>query len=471
VAGVLVLYLGYAVSGLALLTGAGLVRRFSEAVRWLGLALVAGWAGTGIWLSLVLVAGFDVTVASVVGGWGVAVLVGLGLTRVVAAAPPREPSRRTGRPAGAAAAAVAASAGLVALMLALGLARALYWHGRFHGDVWSFWIPKAEIIYFFDGLDTAAGGFTSQVSPDYPPLKPALDAAVFEFAGAADPLLLPVHNMLVGTAFVAAAVAILARVVPLWVAAAGGALVVALPEFSDLLGSCLADESLAVEFALAALLVSCWLVRPDGRWLALAALFLTGCVLTKNEGAMLGLTLVGVAMLVSPGRRSAALLAGVPGLLAFGLWKGWLIAHDVPPNPAQRFSKLLDPGYLAGAADQLAYGAYRLVENVAAKPGWLLAVPLGMAAASALVRRCRPLALLALLVPVLALSGFAVIYWIGPDRIFPFEPPHKFVDDNVGRVVAPVALSSAAVLPLLLSELGLAAGGRLIGRSAQPPRD
>ena len=441
------LALGYAVSGIAIMIGLGLVRARRDTLLLAGVAVIVGWAATGTWLTLLLVAGFDVSVGAVLLGW-------LGLVGAGAALTRRVPARSAVAipvPSGRRRLALLGAAAVVIVAAALVLVRSVFPTGLFHGDVWSFWIPKAKAIYYFDGLDTAAGGFTSQLSPDYPPLKPAVDAAVFAFAGEADPLLLPAHNAVLAVAFLAAAIAILWRLAGAEVAAGGGLVLVALPGFRDLAGSSLADESLALLFALATLLAVDWLFARDPRTLALASLLLAACVLTKNEGALLTAVVVGLLLIVARCRRHV-LAAAVAPAAAFVVWRVWLVAHDVPRNPAQRFEKLGDPGYLADHLHQLAHGARRLAEEVSDPGLWSAAVPLALAATIALVRRRTDVAIIAAGIPLASLAGFAVVYWIGPSRVFAFEPQYTFIEDNVRRVVAPVALCSAALLPLLVRE-------------------
>jgi hypothetical protein len=304
------------------------------------------------------------------------------------------------------------------------------------------------------------------VSPDYPPLKPAIDAAVFVFAGEADPLLLPPHNAILAVGFLAAVIGLLWRAATPGFAVAGALVIVALPAFRDLAGSSLADESLAIVFALACLLVVEWLLTDDSRALAVASLLLAASVLTKNEGALLAAVVLILLLLVVT-RRLRVLLAALAPAAAFVMWRAWLVAHDVPRNPAQRFEKLADPGYLAGHLDQLEYGARRLAEEVADPRLWSAAVPLALIAAVTLVGRRTPLAVVAIGVPIASLAGFALIYWIGPNRIFEFEPPYTFIEDNVGRVVAPVALASAALLPLLVAEAQAQRGARSASAAAE----
>ena len=173
--------------------------------------------------------------------------------------------------------------------------------GYFHIDVFIS-NSKAKTIYSSVGL-TQARSFTSQIQPELPPLKPGLDAVAFAFAGKPDPLLIPVQSAFVDVAFLAAVAAVShARN-----RACGGTPSAhscsLLPRMTYFVGSSLADELLAALFALTVLLIACWLLTCEPRFLALAALFMTAATLTKNDGAML--SLVAVSAGIAAGRASS----------------------------------------------------------------------------------------------------------------------------------------------------------------------
>jgi hypothetical protein len=450
--GLLALNAGYVVVGLAVLIGLGLVRARVDALRLAGLGLVVGWAVTGIGVSLLLVAGLDLTVPATVAVWGIVALGALLVARAGAFRRGVEPSRgvRLTRPRlrSPGDAVALAGAGVLAGYLGLLGWRAAIPNGLLHADVWNFWLPKAKTIYYFGDLDTGTGGFTSQTSPDYPPLLPALEAVVFRFVGEADALRLPLAHWVVVVGFFAALAALLApRVRPavLWPSLAMLAL---MPMLGNLVGSSLGDEPLAMLFALAGVCSALWLSDRAWRLAALGGLFLAAATLTKNEGLMLSLVLVAVLALAARSRRglvTAAALAGA-SLVAFAVWKAWLERNGVPPNYAYDFGDLFRPGYLADRLERLEYGAGQLLEELFSLSKWLLVVPATLVLAAILGRARPALAVLVLATTALAFLGYATIYWISSVEL------HFYVDNNVERVVAPTVVFLAALFPLLLEE-------------------
>jgi hypothetical protein len=441
-AGLVGLDIGFLAVGEALLLGFGLVRSPRSAVRFAGLAFMAGWAATGIVLSVALMAGLDLTVPLVVVCWGV--VAGAGLLAGL-----RMPSRlslaaREGNWTGRAIA--AAGALLLATQLAMLLRRALA-SGAFQPDVWNFWLPKAKSIYYFGGLDTGVGGFTSFIHAEYPPLAPVADSASFRFMGAPDVLLLPVQHWVLAVAFFAALAGLLAeRVRPaiLWHSLA---MLAFMPKLESVVGSLLGDEPLAELFVLAGLAAALWLLDGDRRLLALAALFLAAATLAKNEGLMLAIVLVVVLTAAAAGRRNrleAVAVAAAP-LLAAVSWRVWLGANDVSNKDADyRLGDLFDPGYLSSHSGRL-WTAFRdLPDYVFAPDRALLAIPLLLLLAAVLVRREPRLTAFSVATPLIALAGYLAIYWIGKPEI------HFYLDSSAERVTAAPVLLGVALFPLLL---------------------
>jgi 4-amino-4-deoxy-L-arabinose transferase-like glycosyltransferase len=367
------------------------------------------------------------------------------LARAVPAAPLR-PVRREGRRGGRLLA--LAGAGLLGVYLVLLGWRSAEPSGLLHADVWNFWLPKAKTIFYFGGLDTGVGGFTSQTSPDYPPLLPALEATAFRFVGGADALALPLAHWVVAVAFFGALAGLLAgRVRPaiLWPALA---LLAFMPMLGRLIGSSLADEPLALLVALAGVCGVASLEEREWRLGLLAGVFLVAATLTKNEGLMLAVVLAVALALAARSRRAwltgAALAAAA--LAAFLVWKAWLDRHGVPGNYAYDFGDLLRPGYLADRVERLEYGAGQLLEQLVSPSRWLVTVPATLALAVAIARRRSDLTTLVLATTVLAFLGYATVYWISSVEL------HFYVDNNVDRVVAPTVVLLGALFPLLLEE-------------------
>jgi len=80
-------------------------------------------------------------------------------------------------------------AGVVVLALSLASALVIAWRSGADStwDTWAFWLPKAKAIYYFHGLSTGVGGFTSFPHASYPPGIPLMDSAAFSFMGGVHP--------------------------------------------------------------------------------------------------------------------------------------------------------------------------------------------------------------------------------------------------------------------------------------------
>jgi hypothetical protein len=431
-------------TGLAILYCFGLVRSRGSALRLAGLAFVAGWAAVGVGVSLALVAGLALTVWQVllVAGALTATSLAVGL-RVRAAAVERPVASRPGPLA-------LVAAGVLALYGAALLARAWLGGASTAWDAWAVWLPKAKSIVLFDGIDLGVGGFASFAHPYYPPLVPGMDAVAFRFMGSLDPTRLPLQGWLLFAAFVGALAGLLAgRVRPaiLWPSLLALAL---MPSFDGLVGSSLADFPLALLFGLAGVCAALWLLEGAGAYLAVAGVLVAGVVLTKNEGLPLGLLLA--AMLVVAAllaRRRWPLLPAALAAVAVAAvlpWKLWLSAHELPQTTEFYYRDLLDLDYLGDRLDRLSTALAEEPGYLFSPDRWLLAVPLALAAALLLAPRRASLAVLTVGVVVAGFLGQAAVWWIG-------RPPIDwFIETSAGRTLASLAVFSAAMLPLLLSE-------------------
>jgi hypothetical protein len=157
VAGLVALNVVLVAIGVALLAGIGFVRTPVDALRFIGLALVTGWAAIGITASLALMAGAALTVVEVVAL--AAVLAGGGALGARFVPAPRGSRARFTAVGAGNALAVAGAAVLLVYLEALFRRARLSEPGAW--DTWAFWLPKAKSIVYFDGLDTGQGGFTS----------------------------------------------------------------------------------------------------------------------------------------------------------------------------------------------------------------------------------------------------------------------------------------------------------------------
>jgi hypothetical protein len=441
VLGLVVLDLAFVCVGQALLAGLGLVRSPRESIRFAGLALVSGWAVTGVGLSLALALGAPFR-------WYIAVALWAFVLAVACAAATRRPpvpwpSRRDYSSAGRLVGTAAASL-LVLYVIAL-LVRSAKFDGGFHPDVWNFWLPKAKIIYFFHGLAGGQGGFTSQVSPDYPPLDPILDALSFDAMGHADVLLLPAQHVVVAAAFLSGVAALLAHRVRPSILFPGLAALALMPGWGQLAGSCLADESLSIILGTAGVLGALWLLQPQPWLLVLCGLFLVAAALDKNEGLMLGVALV-VALTAASRRIAAGATVLAAMLLAVLVWRIWLHVHHVAPNSAYHLSNALHPVYLLQHASRLSYGGRQLLMHLSSPSQWLALPPLALAAALAAGRPAKRLVTLLFVTVALGVLGFASIYWTSSLDI------HYYVDNSVSRLVSTLAVLGALIFPLVLAE-------------------
>jgi hypothetical protein len=435
-----VLFLGV---GTALLFGLGIVRAGRDAIRFAGLALLTGWAGVGIAASYALMLGAGLSLWEIGGLAIVLAAGGLAAGRRV----PRVEWRSRGwgerglERVVAGVGAFTLAAFLEVLFLRARLAEPSRW------DTWAFWMPKAETIVYFDGIDTSPGGFTSFANPDYPPLKPAVDAVGLRFLGDIDPGALAVQNWVLVVAFFGALAVLLSvrvRPVILWPSLA---LVVLLPDFSGLVGSLLADEWIALLFPLAGVCGALWLLEPDLRRLALASLFLATAALVKNEGLMLTIALFIVLAVATRARRWRQLLpAAAFPFLAIVPWRLWMNANDVPETSAFRLGDVARPAYMLDRIDRLGTALRELPPFFLAFDRWLLTVPVVVLAAAALVRVRPALSLYALGTIVLGVLGFATVYWASTYDL------DWYIDTTAERVLPSLAVLAGALFPLLVSE-------------------
>lgn len=436
----------YLLAGLGLLAGFGYVRSARSGLRLAGLAFTVGWAAVGVASVLWLVVGLSLA------GWQVAlacVVLAVGGAAVARVTPAIE--EPAGIPAGRLLPlALLGAAVLVVYVEELGR-RAWAAGASYHQDAWGFWLPKAKAIVLFGGLDTGPSGVTGYAHPDYPPLVPALDANAFRFMDGLYASVLPQQEWLAAAAFLGALAGLLARRVPPGVLWPSLALVALAPSFGRQIGLSLADMPLAILLALAGVAVALWLA--DGRCghVALAAALLAAATLTKVEGRTLGLLLAATATIacVRELRRrwpGLLVLAAVP-VLAWLPWGRWLDANNVPRAPDYRLGDAFDPGYLLDRTDRLEHVLTELPGFLVGGDGWLIVLPLALAAAALVAVRAPGLALLLAGTPIAALAGLVVVYWIS------VVPVEHYVDTSAERAVLTPLLFAAALLPLALAKL------------------
>jgi hypothetical protein len=430
--------------GLAILYGVGLARSRGSALRYAGLAFVTGWAVVGVGVSLALIAGLALTVGHIV-------VIAVGLLAAALALGRLVRPAAIARPLPARPGPVALAAAGVLALYGLGLlARAWFGGASTAWDAWAVWIPKAKSIVLFDGIDLGVGGFASFAHPYYPPLVPGMDAAAFRFMGSLDTTRLPLQDWLLFAAFVGALAGLLAgRVRPaiLWPSLLALAL---MPSFNRLVGSSLADFPLALLFGLAGVCTALWLLEGAGAYLSVAGVLVAGAALTKNEGlplaVLLAVLLAAAALLARRPRPLAPLGLAAVAALAVVPWKLWLSANELPQTTEFYYRDLFDFDFLSDRLDRLSTALAEEPSYLLSPEQWLLAVPLALVAAALVLPRRPGLALLTAGVVVAGFFGQAAIWWIG-------RPPIDwFIETSANRTLASLAVFSAAMLPLLLSE-------------------
>jgi hypothetical protein len=437
------LYVGLGAAVL-LMTG---VQVFGRA-RWIGLALITGWASFAILASLALVAGLSLSTWQIVliaaGAAGVALLVARRRRDAEQAAleSPSAGWRRWAALGGA----VLLAAYLGVLVLA-----ALFADADRNYDSWAFWLPKAESIFYFGGLDTAAGGFTSYDNPEYPPAIPALHAATFHFAGGAEMWALPLQAAILGAAFFVAAAALLSRRVPGWILWPCLLAVAVTPNIAFYLDSALADLPVAYLLGLAGIAGALWLRDGSRATIVLCGVFLAAAALAKSEGFALAIVLVAALALASlwtnRHRRPLLALAAAP-IVALVVWKLWLAANDQKlESVLYTTSDLFRPGLLIDRADRATYASGELLEHVFDPGRWLLLAPVALVAGVALLLRRSALALFYVTWLVLGFGALVSVYWISNADVV------WHVGTSADRVTASLVVFAGALLPLVLAEL------------------
>jgi hypothetical protein len=432
------------VLGYALLIGLGVVRSATRALRFLGLAFLSGWSLLGVVLTLALSLGLDAGLAVVFAVVGAGIVVCLAirprLPAVVLVPRPRE------GPAGAAVALVGAA--LVVATAISAVAESLRAVTDMSYDVWSFWLPKAETIYYFHGLDTGLGGITTYGNPEYPPLVPALDAASFHFMGGVYPWVLALQQSVLFIAFVASVAALSSRV-PRWILYPLLALLSLAPQVWGQLFSLMPDQTLGYLLAVGAVCGLLWLEDRRPPWLVLALVFLAAAALTKDEGVLLG-GLLALAFLAADAvrHRRAALVSATLLLapLATLPWRAWLALHHQALT-ASNYSwlDLLHPIYAADRIHRLGYASRSMVDLLADPGRWSSVLALGLAVLVVLAPTLRELSLVVCAWVVVAFAGLASVYWIS------WADVHWYVTTSAYRVVGSLPIVVGAMLPLLFA--------------------
>jgi hypothetical protein len=440
--GLLLLNAGYAATGAAVLAGVGLVRSGRSLVLHLGLALVVGWALVGSAAATLLALGLGATVLETAVVAAVIIAAGVALARRVT---PR-PASFVGAAPGWQTWLAVAGASVLLLVLAALLRRASYAQPVIW-DSWAFWLPKAESIFYFDGIDTGPGGFLAMANPDYPVFAPATEALTYRIMGGVDNGVLAVQHWVLAAAFFAGVAVVLGRRVPAWVLWPGLAMAAVMPGFDRYIASSLGDEPLALQLALAGVCGAIWLTNRETAFGALAGVFLVAATLTKNEGFLDALLLALLLAAATRFRRWVAPVAIAAACVVAVLpWKLWLRSQDVPVNPAYDPGDLLRPGYLAGRLDRLSTALLDVPPYFFDWDAWLLTLPLAIALGLALLRRRPGLSLLVIGSVAVVIAGNLTVYWVST------LPVSWYIRTSADRTSFAPVLLCAVLIPLLAAE-------------------
>lgn len=462
--GLLASQLAILAAGYSLLRALGLAELKATDARLVGLGYLAGWASTGVLLTLALVLGVgeSLPVILAIVAFQIGVYLWLGRT-AEPLAPPSRPIVQSSHPLAVAVCWLSGALIAVAILSAAAVASKVGWDAWQDSDASSFWIPKAEILHQFHGLDVEVW----KVFPhaEYPPLAPAMDAFTFFFAGI-HPSLLVTQRTILGIAFLFSVVALLGRFVPRWLLLPFVATLATAPWYWPRLTSLMVDGPVAYLVSAAAITGFLWLHERRRCWLVLAGLFLAAGGLTKFEGFLfseiLAITLAAAAA-VRYRRQAAPALALLAAPLCIALWWIWLSRHGVSGANSGDYhlSDVFDPHYLSARVFRLTrtLSAYRVEGgwfvsgvlggwHVPGLNGWLLVVPLVVAAAIAGGRH-RLLATAAAVWILCALAALAVVYWIGRPGIA------WYLGVTLDRVAATIVIVGLALATMLLGlELG-----------------
>jgi hypothetical protein len=331
--------------------------------------------------------------------------------------------------------------------------------GLYTFDAWAFWIPKAEAIAAYHGLD--ARFFSTLPGPTYPPLLPAVEAADLHAMGSWDTATLHLQFGFLAIGFVAALLGCLWDRAPHWLVWPCVVLALAAPRMTDSLLAPQADFLLDYLFAIAALLLVLWLVEGQSTWVILATPLLVAAVLTKREGLMLVACLL-VAIAVARGVRRSwrplAIVAAIVGAASLA-WHAWYAAHGVGGEvaPGGGLAAGIDPGR---AADALWLSLRVLLDP----SRWSVLPWVGLVAlAAAAAARRRALVVLVGVTAALAFLGGAWVTWSFRGLAMTSQESLN----PIVRYTASIELLFAATVPLLA---GAALGRRVLrpGRLLAP---
>lgn len=411
-----------AVNAAFLAVGYALVGPERRRPSWAGVALLVGAGSVGTLVFFATIAGLRAS------------LLVAGVAAAAAAAGGvlcwrRAPSaRRVPMPARAIHPLTAAAFGLVAAICLLGVVGG-FRSSPWLDDVWGIWLPKGLALWHH-GLDERLfapnGDYVMFGVPDYPLWWSVVTSLDVQAVGGLDVRVVCAQLALLTVGFVGAVARLLWECVRPPVLAGSLLLLVLSPELWRHVQGGLADLPLAIYLALAVVAGARWLQTREPFLLVLAGLSLVVALQIKTEA------LVEVAALVLVGALFARrLLWSALALLAALPWLAWRSAHDVPGRAELDLSRV----------ERIPDAARAVGEHLFDPTEWLVLVPIAIALA--LVARQPKV----LLVPAALLAVVLAAYWIDRDQI-------DFVlATSSYRVIDPVVLSAAVLIPLLAESL------------------
>jgi hypothetical protein len=441
VLGLAALNLLFLLAGLGLLAAARGFDTWGEVLRLSGVAYLVGTAATVVLATEVLVFGGPVTVPAV----SALALVVAAVCAVVAVRLRRPRPRWQTRPAHREPLLLV---GVLTAALAAVCVEAFYRVAHLQGpesfDGWAFWTTKAKAIYFFGGLDEHL--FRTLPGATYPIFLPTLQAIDFHFMGSADTVTVHLQNWLLLVGFVGAVAGLLRPRIPLVLVWPFLLVMLVMPEFGARALQLQADIVLDYFFVGAALALALWLIDRED-WLLLPyGVLLAAAMSTKREGQLFAGCLVAAALLATWRDKRGAWprIVGVAALaFVFEVpWRIWFSSrHLGGETPGASPRQLWDD------ISRIPSSVRIVLTLLFDTDLWLIAVPLGLAAAAVLlIRRWDRIAVFYLLLMLFTVAGFTWILW--SITVLPLETSKQ---TPIPRAVGADVLVSLAFAPLLLA--------------------
>jgi hypothetical protein len=325
--------------------------------------------------------------------------------------------------------------------------RAARLQGLLGWDAGSFWVPKAEAIFFTGGLDE--WHFTTLAGPSYPPLVPVLQAVSFHLSGGVDVIGLHLVYWSVLAGFVAAAARLLVPLARPALAVAAVLLVVVADQLATEADNPQADVLMDLLLGLGVVYLVSWLVRREAGSFAGCLTFLSAAALAKRE-ALLVIACMALALAIAEARRLrgiwpyAAAVVVVPVVVTIP-WRVWFTRRSLPGDGPEA-----GPLELFHHLDRV-LPSTRLVLETSADPAlWsVILVVSVLSVAAALFAGERRLSVFAAAFLVLATVGFVWVMWSFPTLPLTKTGALNPIPRLVGAALVPLAL----IAPVLLTEV------------------